>query len=385
MAADANLSAPPKQDNLALRPRQEISSGNEPLALLRDFLQDMSIRGLSANTLHRYQKVCANFLDTVHGLPLKAIRPPDIRAFLASLLDRGASGQTLQQALYALRSFFRFMEAIGAVQSSPARAVQTRRVKRRLPKFLSEDEVNALIEAATSTRDRALLEFLYGTGCRIAEVAGARIADVHWSARSVMVLGKGDKERLVPLGQRAIDALRAYLGRRTKGLSISRTRPAGSAGKDRPVLHDRAVARGLALRLPPRKRLAPLRRTAEIPTEDHCPRTDLRDHARPGTTEARRAYRWQTSAAASAGSATTHDGSRDPHDRRETARSAGLGHVHPHQLRHSCATHLLDHGADLRAIQEMLGHSSISTTQIYTHVSQTKLRETLERFHPHWK
>ncbi len=385
MAADANLSAPPKQDNLALRPRQEISSGNEPLALLRDFLQDMSIRGLSANTLHRYQKVCANFLDTVHGLPLKAIRPPDIRAFLASLLDRGASGQTLQQALYALRSFFRFMEAIGAVQSSPARAVQTRRVKRRLPKFLSEDEVNALIEAATSTRDRALLEFLYGTGCRIAEVAGARIADVHWSARSVMVLGKGDKERLVPLGQRAIDALRAYLGRRTKGFLFQEQGQPDQRGR---IVRYSTTGQWLGVwrygyrlesdshhsgeRLKFRQKTIVLGRISEI----------TRDRARQKLDEL------------TAGKLPPRPRPVQPQPMtarairmivEKTARSAGLGHVHPHQLRHSCATHLLDHGADLRAIQEMLGHSSISTTQIYTHVSQTKLRETLERFHPHWK
>ena len=364
--------------------RRSLPQNRKPRArtaidLLNEFLDNGKRERLySPATVWRYRVVTGEFLNFIGELDLALVRPRDIRAYLASMLERGASDQTLRQTLCALRSLFRYLEMCEVVAVSPARAVQTRRMRRRLPKPLSEDDVNKLIDSAENLRDKALIEFTYSSGCRIAEVAGARIENLNWSNRTVAVIGKGDKERLVPLGTRAIALLQSYLGTRTEGwlfqaeghhdqggalLSVRRlgkwqgkwrenyafdpkgrltwTDQTKLLGKMSEVTREQAKAElaRIVSSLPPRPR----------PTK-----------AQPLTTRAIRDIV------------------------RKTALRAGLVHVSPHRLRHSFATHLHDHGADILTISRLLGHSSVATTQIYTDVSQKKARETLERCHPHW-
>ena len=189
----------------------------DELAFLEDFLVDMRQRSIAEATIRSYRHDCSELYRSVCGIPLSAIRPRDVRHYLGLLFDRGASDQTLRRTLCALRTLFRFAEVVDAVQVSPARAVQTRRVKRRLPNVLTEAEIERLIEAGATLRDRAVLEFFYSTGCRIAEVAGARVEDVDLNTRSARVIGKGDKQRIVLISRRAVDLLKAYLGNRTSG------------------------------------------------------------------------------------------------------------------------------------------------------------------------
>ncbi|MGA8222316.1 MAG: tyrosine-type recombinase/integrase [Candidatus Acidiferrales bacterium] len=361
---------------LVLKPRRDLARRQtNSLALVADYLKDAEQRGLAKMTLVRYRQVFRDFFAVVGSIPLDELKPRDVRDFLAWMQDRGASDETLRATLCALRSIFRFAEVIDAVSVSPARAVQTRRVKRRLPQPLSEKEIDQLIVATQTPRDKALIEFLYSTGCRVAEVSGARIENVSWSDRTLRVVGKGNKERLVPLNGRAIGLLKAHLGNRTAGFLFEGGRPDQRGGvtkefgkfwlgtwrEDYAIGSDGILRSSLA-----KKRLG---KVAEMSREEARRKLadliadKLKPRPRRGQPLTIRAIRKIVA---------------------QTALKAGLGHVHPHQLRHSFATHLLDHGADLMAIKELLGHVSVSTTQIYTHVSQAKIRESIE-LHPHWR
>ncbi len=226
------------------------------------------------------------------------------RGFLAELLVRGAGPHALAHQTYALRGLFDFLTRGGLMDRNPARLIPNRRLPKRLPHFLNEGEAACLIEAASTSRDRALLEFLYATGCRVGEVTRVRIEHLNWRSRSVCVLGKGQKERIVFFGSKAARALREYLVSRQHG----------------PLFRNQ------------RRRPLSIRKIAEIV--------------------------------------------------RETGRRANVGRVHPHMLRHSFATAMLNRGANLRAIQDLLGHASISTTQKYTHLAIADLIRVHEQFHP---
>jgi site-specific recombinase XerD len=374
-----NRQTPTPRDNstLALRPRGDIARQQvNSLTLVADYLKDAEQRGLSKPTLVRYRKIFRDFFTVVGRIPLDELKPRDIRDYLAWMQSRGATDHTLAQLLSALRSLFRFGVLIEAVPFSPAQAVPTRRYKRGIPRPLSEEEMNRLIGAAESPRDKALLEFFYSTGCRIAEVSGARIENVNWSARTVTVVGKGDKERLVPLNTRAVELLKTYLGKRTAGWLFEGGLPnqCGAVCKTRGGRfwtgvwrEDYAVSSDGKLRSRPAS--VRLGKTAGMSREEARKKLEslIVDKLKP------RPRRDQ------------------PLNRRNIrviiariALKAGLGHVKPHQLRHSFATHLLDHGADLLSISKLLGHVSVSTTQIYTHVSQAQIRRAIE-LHPHWR
>jgi integrase/recombinase XerC len=256
--------------------------------------------------------------------PLASVDHRTVRAWLAALAGRGAARSTTARKLAALRSFFRYAVRRGLVRTNPASLVATPRQERRLPRALSEAEVESLLDSAfgdgpLDRRDRAILELLYATGARVAEVVGADLGDLDLAGGEGMlrVLGKGRKERLAPIGSKAAAALRAWLpARRT----LMTGAPARDADRDALFLNarggrltDRSVRRILDRRL----REAALRQR-----------------------------------------------------------------VSPHALRHSFATHLLNAGADLRSIQELLGHASLSTTQKYTAVSTRRLLEVYRRAHP---
>jgi site-specific recombinase XerD len=348
------------------------------LVLLDEFLDYGKMeRRYSDMTIRRYRVVIGDFLNFIGNLDISLVRPRDIRAYFDWLLERGASDQTLRQVLCSLRSFYRYLEICDLVSVSPARAVQTRKFTRRLPKPLSEEDVNKLIGAATSLRDRALIEFTYSAGCRIAEVAGARVESVSWSNRTVTILGKGDKERLVPLGSRAIEVLQNYLAGRTEGWLFQ-----AEAHPDQ---------RGRVMRTTNGKWRGIWRENYAFDSKGRLTWTDASKLLGNISDMTRAEAKECVANIVSQLPPRPRPVKEQPLDTRnirdivvKTALRAGLGHVNPHRLRHTFATHLHAHGADILTISRLLGHVNLSTTQIYTHVSQKTVREALEKFHPHW-
>ena len=258
-------------------------------------------------------------LEAFLGKPIATATTEDLERYTAQLRADGLSAATIARRTAATRSFFRHQQLLGARDDNPAAAVRLPRRPKPLPKTLSPGEAERLIEAAAGTtprahRDRALVELLYGAGLRVSEAVGLAKSDVDLEARIVRALGKGSKERIVPIGRPAVEAVRRYLSR------------------GRPYL-------------------------------DRRHRQELFLNARGGPLTRAGAFLILRQLAAKAG--------LDPR------------RVHPHLLRHSFATHLLEGGADLRSVQEMLGHADLSTTELYTHVSDRRRRELYFRAHPH--
>lgn len=301
---------------------------------LQSYLDHLAIeRGVAANTITSYRRDLRRYAEhlTLRGVEdLRAVSEDDVSEFLMALRrgdpgsgTAGLSAVSAARALIAVRGLHRFAAAEGITDLDVARAVKPPTPSRRLPKSLSLDEVLALLEGAggdspadgpLTLRNRALLELLYSTGARISEAVGLDLDDVDVEARSVLLRGKGGKQRLVPVGRPAIAALEAYLVR------------------GRPELARRG--RG-------------------------SPAIFL--NVRGGRLSRQSAWQVLQDAAERAGIAAA---------------------VSPHTLRHSFATHLLDGGADVRVVQEMLGHASVTTTQIYTLVTVNALREVWAGAHP---
>ncbi len=285
-------------------------------AAVGSFLEYLGVeRGASPHTLRSYAADLTEFTrfladEKIGGLPDADTRA--VRAYVARLHQRGRSKATIARKLAAVRSCFRFLARRGALPANPARQVRSPRLGRRLPSFLPVDEATLLLNAppepsAAGARDRALLELLYASGLRVAEGCGLDLDDLDEARRTVRVVGKGDKERVVPVGETALEALAAHL--------VTRGRQRGP----------------------------------------------LFLNARGGRLTPRSAHRIV----------------------RARARQVGIDQrVTPHTLRHSFATHMLGAGADLRLIQELLGHSRLSTTQRYTHVSPEHLMRVYDRAHP---
>jgi integrase/recombinase XerD len=278
--------------------------------------------GVSPHTLAAYRSDLMHFVRWHHAErigPLSSLSASSLRGYVESLSQSGLAPSSVCRHLASLSTFFRYLVFEGWLHDNVVKLLIAPSVWDRLPTVLSPVAVTRLLEAPSSEtrlgrRDRAVLETLYATGCRASEVAGLRPSDLELSRGTARCVGKGDKERLVPLGSHAARSLRAYLDR------------------DRPAL--------VALRP----------ETAEL---------FVSKSGRPLS----RIGLWRV--------VKCH------------AKAAGLNvKVSPHTLRHSFATHLLAGGADLRAVQEMLGHSSIATTQIYTRVELSRLREVHARFHP---
>jgi len=297
-------------------------------------------RGAAANTLSSYRRDLRRYAEhlSLRGIgDLRDARECDVSEFLVALrrgdADTGApalSAVSAARALIAVRGLHKFATAEGITDADVAQAVKPPTPSRRLPKSLSIDQVLALLDGAggdgagdgpLTLRNRALLELLYSTGARISEVVGLDLDDVDTHARSVLLHGKGDKQRLVPVGRPAIAALDAYLVRGRPDLA---RRGGSSAGRSAP---------GGAIFL----------------------------NSRGGRLSRQSA--WQVL--------------------QDAAERAGItAAVSPHTLRHSFATHLLEGGADVRVVQELLGHASVTTTQIYTLVTVTALREVWAGAHP---
>jgi integrase/recombinase XerC len=283
-------------------------------------------RGLSVHTVAAYRRDLTQFLQYAGRAGVTdpgQVEPLLLRRFLALQRTRGLAAASIARKAAALRAAFRFLARRGLVPENPAAALGVPRGPKRLPVVLKPGQVDRLLAEPqpvdpVGLRDRAILELLYATGIRVGELCGLRLGDVDLAADTVLVLGKGAKQRVVPFGEPARDALLDYLanGRATM---LPGTDPAGA---DREVLFFNRRRRPMTQR-------------------------DVR-----GMLE-----RYRVAAGAPVGTS-------------------------PHTLRHSYATHLLEGGADLRAVQELLGHVALTTTQTYTHVSNERLRRVYEQAHP---
>jgi integrase/recombinase XerD len=278
-------------------------------------------KGLAANSVDAYGRDLRRYVAHLEALGVgswESVGRAEVQAHLAELVRLGLSPRSQARALSAIRSLHARLVAEKLASLDPTDEIDAPRPGRRLPELLSRDEIEALLEApdprkAAGRRDRAMLELLYATGLRVSELVTLALNDVDLESRMLLARGKGSKERVVPVGAPAAEALKAYLfgardvllrGRRSKDLFVT---PRGG----------RMTRQGFSKLLARHARTAGIRRR-----------------------------------------------------------------VSPHKLRHSFATHLLEGGADLRAVQAMLGHADVSTTQIYTHVDGTHVRRLYERFHP---
>jgi len=367
-------------------PRKDRTSADRKglAALIEDFLVFGQQRGYSAHTLKSYREAIADFLDFFKGADLCTIKPMDIRQWIHWLMTQGKKRNTISARLYAIRAFFDRAVLFDIIQSNPARLIKIHAYNRPLPKFLSEEEVRRFLEAPENLRDRAILEALYATGCRQGEVVGMKIEDISWSDRTVRVIGKGDKQRLVPLGRIAIAVLREYIKKRTKGpVFLSKeehhgTQHGGLALQKRwrPTwfVYWRETVNGKR-----KLRGRTIGTTDQFPTRELAKQEANKFLAAKDGVLGRHVFAHQST---SGRGITGRDIGRIVGN---AAKKAGLGHVHPHMLRHTFATHLLEHGADLLTIRDLLGHSSIMTTQIYASVTKGHMERTLQRCHPRWQ
>ncbi len=285
---------------------------------LKAFLDHLTVeRGLSLNSIHAYRSDLLRFFAGAKK-PAAAIRREDVREFLGRERALGRASATSARRLVALRTFYRFLLMERLCEVDPTENVDPPRTLRRLPDYLNEQEVERLLAAPDPAtprglRDRAIFELLYATGIRVSELTSLTLERLNLKAGFVLVMGKGSKERVVPLGEVAGDWMERYCAEARPGLLGAR--------ESRALF---VTSRGAGLS----------RKTVWCLVERY-------------------------------------------------ARAAGIAkHLSPHTLRHSFATHLLEHGADLRSVQLMLGHADISTTQIYTHVEQERLKRIYQQYHP---
>jgi integrase/recombinase XerC len=298
-------------------------------------------RGASEHTLRAYERELLGFTAWMakHHAARRTpgrIEHTHIRAYLGSLYERGLSKASAARALAAIRSWFKWLARGGHVEQNVASLVSTPRLPKHLPRVPSIEQLNRVVDSVTDdaaswpARDKAIVELLYGCGIRNAELTGLNLEDIHWANEAILVRGKGQKQRYVPLGDAAAVALREYLGERAALLAA-------------PDANHAAATPALFLNL------------------------RLRGLRAPGG-EAR---------------LTTRSVGRIV---KRIAVLRGLSSdVHPHTLRHAFGTHLLEEGADLRAIQELLGHERLSTTQRYTQLTTAQLTQVYDRTHPRAK
>ena len=301
--------------------------------LIGDFIESLrSEKGYSVNTCRAYQADLDAFAAFVHkksaakgpgrrpaAFPVKTVDVLTIRLYLGHLHQKSRK-TTISRKLSAIRSFYRYLIKRGIAADNPANQVLTPKQEKHIPTYLTVDDMFRLLDSLLDDsllglRNRALFETLYSCGIRVSELAGLNVFDVDVNTASIRVLGKGNRERIVPVGQKALDAIRVYRAKLTgkgEGDGLNRNGPL-FLNKNRTRLSTRSIARILD----------------------------------------------------------------------KLVRSCGLTvPISPHALRHSFATHLLDAGADLRAVQELLGHKSLSTTQKYTHVSIDRLMAAYDKAHP---
>lgn len=291
---------------------------------LKDFIHFLIVeKGLAKNTIVSYERDLKSYLHYLKNVEsqqdLNDVQRVHIVHFLAFLKEQGKSSKTLARHIASIRAFHQFLIRDRAVDHDPSVHIETPKMERSLPKVLNQQEVEVLLDSPKlndhfGLRDKAMLELLYATGIRVSELIGLNLGDVHIGMGFVRCIGKGNKERIIPIGKTAENAIKQYL---EQG------------------------------------------RTFFISKQQREEALFLNHHGKRLT---RQGF-WKIL--------------------KRLAKEAGIQkELTPHTLRHSFATHLLENGADLRAVQEMLGHADISTTQIYTHVSKTRLKDVYSKFHP---
>ena len=297
----------------------EDNSGTENSAIF-DFLLWLRVeKGRADSTIASYKRDLKKFLDWVirNGLTMQTLGESDIILFLRHLQAVGYSESTITRTMVSVRSLYTFMDVEGLRTGNPTKSIELPRVPKGLPKAISEQEVNELLAAIegddpVARRDRAILEILYGTGARITELVSLSLSDIDRTENLLKVLGKGNKERMLPVGKYAKDAILRWLEIRNENINSTDALFTNKYGK-------RISVRAMQQRI------------------------------------------YKISIA------------------------QGMSPVSPHMLRHSFATHILESSGDLRSIQEMLGHSSLSTTQIYTKLNFQQLAKIYDKSHPHGK
>jgi len=285
---------------------------------IRSFINYCRVeKGLSPNTLEAYSrdlKALADFRKDQESLP----GLEDLRIYIDSMYKTGLGPRSIARHIATLRTFYHFLASDGRIDADPTERLVAPKQWQSIPKFLNREEIERLLAAPdvskpTGVRDRAMLELLYATGLRVSELCSLRLADVQFEAGVLRTVGKGNKQRIAPVGKFALAAVREYL---------AAARPGLLHGRSSPFLF--VTSRGGRL--------------------------------------TRQAF-WKLLV--------------------QNGKKVGIfHHLTPHVIRHSFATHLLEGGADLRSVQTMLGHADISTTQIYTHVMRSRLRQTIEQHHP---
>jgi tyrosine recombinase XerC len=273
-------------------------------------------KNASAHTITNYTVDLREFSESIKDKPLEQVTHIDVRLFLARLKEKNFSKSSVARKMACLRSFFKFLYREGYIKSNPALSLVTPKIEKKLPLFLDTNEVVKLLESpdpddVIGLRDRAILETLYSSGIRVSELVGLNKDNIDFISGVLKVYGKGKKERLVPIGDKALRAIRLYL-EKMKIQDINEKKPV-FLNKSKRRVSDRAVRRIV---------------------EKYIHKTSLNER------------------------------------------------ISPHSLRHSFATHMLDRGADLRSVQELLGHANLSTTQIYTHVTTDRLKSIYDKVHP---
>ena len=314
---------------------------------LKAFLTFLALnRNASEHTVRAYESDLSQFIGYLAAeadIKRRDLQPSQctrdaLRGFLAQLYKQGLSRASAARKLAAVRTFLRYLRREGLIDDDPGGLVSTPKGAVRMPAHLSENEMTALLEApagdtALSRRDRAILELFYASGLRLSELTGLDVDDVNLSAGMVRVLGKGRKERIVPFNRTTAAAVRTYLKDREQLIAATKSMPSAKASASRNARAERHGRR----------------------------REPLFVNYRGGRLTVR---------------------SVDRVVRRYAAASTPRTGISPHALRHSFATHLLQRGADLRTIQELLGHARLSTTQRYTHVNTTQLLDVYRKSHP---
>jgi len=299
----------PRQDPLS-------SSKNTMERYIEKFIRYLDIeKNYSKYTILNYKLDLEGFRAFLKETSLENVDYLTLRKYLATLKEKKLTSRTVGRHLSTLRSFFKFLSREGLLKNNPILSLSSPKLDKHLPQFLTEEEVIRLIDSVVpknekdelGLRNKAIIETFYSTGMRISEVVGLNLEDIDFVSDTIKVLGKGKKERLVPIGDHAVRAIRLYLDKRKKESRVLFLNKNGNRITDRGV-------RGVMVKYL---------------------------HA-----------------------ASIKDG------------------ISPHTLRHSFATHLLNHGADLRSVQELLGHANLSTTQIYTHLSTERLKSVYDKAHP---
>lgn len=286
----------------------------------------LSERLYSEHTAQAYQRDLEEFVDFLEssgGVDFKALSYQDVRLYVSYLTEKQLARTTIARKLSSLRSFFKFTMQQGWTDTNPMELIQYRSKASRLPEFFYEQEMNSILDAAkqdedeSAVRNIALLELLYATGIRVSECCDLRVSQLNTEIQMVRVIGKGNKERIIPVGDHAIQAIQTY------------------QRELRPSL---------------------LAKIVESPYQDYL---FLSDKGKPLTSAQVRTIL------------------------NRIVERQGLNlKIHPHKMRHTFATHLLNNGADMRSVQELLGHVNLSSTQIYTHVTKDKLRQVYLQVHP---